>query len=149
MMQPAAMPLGIVTESTPDGGIMMFTRPNDRYETTCETPVIIKNRDERNGAESIMRGSVTEVTGNQASFQIVEVQTDPNWPAHLDPKGAGNAVYRGVSHDSFSPDMTRVATGEELVMLHEFAKTHEQETGLPPRRRHRHDHPPTPPGDGR
>ena len=130
---PAIMPLGIIIESNEDGGIMMFTRPNDRFETTCETEIVIHNEDQRYNATAKMRGFVTEVTGAQASFRIVESEISPNWPAHLDPRGAGLGVYAGDGRGGYDPDMNRpYADPDEMAMLEEFAQRHEEETGIAP-----------------
>ena len=131
---PATMPLGIIIESNEEGGIMMFTRPTDRFETTCETPVVIHNEDRRYNATAKMRGFVTEVSGAQASFRIVESEISPNWPAHLDPRGAGMGVYLGDGRGGYEPDMYQRpwANEEEMKMLHEFSKHHEDETGIAP-----------------
>ena len=129
-----AMPLGIIIESNKDGGIMMFTRPNDRFETTCETPVVIYNEDARYNCTAMMRGFVTEVSGPQASFRIVESDISANWPEHLDPKGAGMGVYLGDGRGGYKPDiyLRPGPNNEEMEMLQEFARRHEEETGIAP-----------------
>ena len=126
----AIMPIGLIEESNDNGGIMTLTRPNLSHTLTCETPILIAN--EYQGASAFMSGFITEISGTTASFHITSVKIDPNWPAHLDPKGAGMGVYLEDGRGQFMPSMTMWASPGEVEMLIEFATKHQEETGIDP-----------------
>ena len=78
------------------------------------------------------RGRISEVSETTASFVVTEESRDPSWPGHKDPIGEGNPVYL-AEPDSFQPDIVRgAASPEEFEMLREFARQHEEQTGIKP-----------------
>ena len=131
-MTPALMPIGIIDESNDSGAIFTMARPGDRNELKPGDSVTVWNFYQDFEALARIRGQISEVSQNTASFIIIESQVDPSWPGHIDPMGAGNPVYL-ADPDSFQPDITRKLTSpEELEMLNEFAKQHEDATGIKP-----------------
>ena len=126
------MPLGIVEQSSDNAGVLVFTRPTDPSEILPGTPIVINNEDSRYNAAAAMRGTITEVTGVTASFIIEESDISPQWPTHLDPKGAGNPVYQGLA-GTFHPDFNRpFASSAEFQLLLELAEQHQTDTGIAP-----------------
>lgn len=128
-IQVPAMPLGIITESTPQGGTFIYARNSDRGLVDPDTPIVIWN--EFQGAFAKYRGLITEASENTAAFVITHSQVDPHWPDHVDPRGHSNPVYIGVP-DSFLPDPTRFAQSQaEFDRLVELALQVTQDTGVP------------------
>ncbi len=125
----ALMPIGIIEESNEDGGIMVLTRPGDGAELRHDTPVVIWNQVGESCAR--MRGLITEISGQTASFRITGSEIDPGWPERMDPRGRGNPVYLGAPY-GYLPLTNRWASSGEMEMLDEFARRHEEETGIGP-----------------
>ncbi len=127
------MPVGIIDESNDTGAIFTFARLQDRETIIPGTPVMVRNYHHDTDSHARIRGTITEVTGHTASFITLETMIDPNWPDRLDPIGAGNPVYAGQP-DSFDPvfNRERMASPEELEMLNEFARQHEELAGIKP-----------------
>ena len=70
--------------------------------------------------------------GTAAAFVVTEESLHPSWPGHKDPIGEGNPVYI-AEPDSFQPDIVRgAASPEDFEMLKEFARQHEEATGIKP-----------------
>lgn len=129
----ALMPLGYVDDSTEQGGTFSMARLSDRELIRPGTPVLIRNEDSRSNATALLRGEVTETTGQTAAFIISDQHIDPDWPDYLDPKGAGNPVYLGIP-GTYHPDFNRgFASVEEYQYLLELAEEHRQATGIEPR----------------
>ena len=133
MPTPVAMPIGVIDENTGDGNIFSLLRPRDRDIIHPPASVIIYNEDTRAGAMARFRGCITEVGQHTASLIIEDSEISPNWPQHIDPRGAGNPVYLAQSPGSWLPDMNRLANSQrEVEQLVEFAREHQENTGIPP-----------------
>ena len=131
-MTPVLMPIGIIDEPNNSGAVFTMTRPGDRNELKPGDFVTVWNFHQDFEALARVRGRISEVGQTAASFVVTESQLDPSWPDHIDPLGAGNAVYL-ADPDSFQPDITRgFASPEEFEMLTKFARQHEEATGIKP-----------------
>ena len=127
----AAMPIGIIDESTPDGAVFTMTRPQDHRDLQPDAAVTVWNHHQGTGATARLQGRVTEVGATTASFLVTLEDIDPGWPAHIDPKGAGNPVYLAIP-GTYVVDLSRTATPQEFEMLLEFARQHQEMTGIEP-----------------
>ena len=129
-MMPVFMPIGIIDESTQDGGIFSLTRPDDHKTLQAGDPVTVWNMHQQFETMARLKGEITEVSRTTASYIITERQVDPSWPDYVDPFGAGNPIYLAV-RDSFNPDPFRKPSSpDEYQMLKEFAKQHQEATGI-------------------
>ena len=127
------MPLGYIDESDEDSGSFSMARPTDRDFIVAGTPVLIRNEHQDYRATALLSGEVTETTGVTASFIITSRRIDANWPAHIDPKGAGNPVYLGLPN-TFDPDFSRSsASQDEILFLMQMAEQHYSDTDIEPR----------------
>ena len=132
-MTPVFMPIGIIDEATQDGGVFTFTRPQDHETLKPGDPVTVWNFHQDYEAMARVRGEITEVSRTTASYLITEYQVDPTWPTMIEPAGAGNPIYL-AQRDSFNPDPSRKPSSQdEYDMLKEFAKQHQEATGIEPR----------------
>ena len=131
-MTPGIMPIGIIDESSENGAIFTLVRPGDRDTLRPGTPITVWNFHQDFEALAMIRGEISEISDTTGSFILNDSKIDPSWPHHIDPMGAGNPVYL-AEPDSFQPDITRgPASPEEFDMLLDFARQHEEATGIKP-----------------
>ncbi len=129
MTIPIAYPVGIIEEHDGGNAIMMLMRRDDHRNIQPGAQVTVWNQ---HGAATVrFRGVVTEVMeNNRASFLVTHSELDPGWPERLDPMGMGMGVYL-AQNDSFEANMMRVCNNQdEYLMLMEFARMHEKDTGM-------------------
>lgn len=133
MMPNPLMPLGYIEESNDGGGTFVLARPTDRGQFGAGTPVLVRNEHQDGDAVALLRGYITEAADNTAAFIITHTEIDSHWPAHIDPKGAGNPVYLALQ-GAFHPDFSRgYASSQETAYMVECALKHQEETGIEPR----------------
>ena len=86
----------------------------------------ILTRDSGTGAHAKATVRVVEIQGNLARFNILELETEPEWPEGVDPFATGQPVYLATP-DSFDPDPEPQGTEKEIQAFLE--KTHKQGCG--------------------
>ena len=116
----AIMPIGIIEESNGNGGIMILTHPGNGEELGG-APIVIWNENQPHGATARMRGVVTEASESRAGFLVTQEEVDPNWPRHIDPRGAGNPVYLG-REAGYLPDEGRLTSPGDAQLLRDLAQ---------------------------
>ena len=95
------MPIGIIDESTENGGIFTLTRQEDRQTLKPGTELTVWNFHQAFETVARVRGEITEVGRTAASYVITELQIDPDWPSYVDPTGAGNPIYLAEKESFF------------------------------------------------
>ena len=128
-----AYPLGVIDEPLgSSGGARFSIMPQGDREMPMEgTHITVWNQMGPGGPMARFRGEITEITPTHATFVVHDREVDDNWPGHMEPLGYGNPVYVAVEN-SYAPDMSRMASPEELALMQELAKDHERASGIAP-----------------
>ena len=118
---PRILPLGFIDRTTNDGAIIMLTRPSDSHDLRTETPVTLRSRSTgQTPATARVRGIITSVGYVTATFQVVEINTTPDWPDGEQVLRKGIPVYQALA-DSFQPDPARTLSKEQADSLSRLA----------------------------
>ena len=127
-------PIGIIDQSTPDGITFSIPPQNGREMPKPGDPVTVWNQiNPPHGPLARLTGEITEASTHTGALVITRQDVPAQWPAAIQPFGAGNPVYITAGHGSFVPDPSRPwASPEEYSLMAELAKDHERATGIAP-----------------
>ena len=106
------LPIGIIKKSTGAGTTIRLIPPHPSADK-LQPQMNIRTRDSETGAHAKATVGVVEIQGNMARFDILELETEPEWPEGMDPLAAGQPVYLALP-DSFEPDPEPQGTVEEI-----------------------------------
>ena len=123
MAIPHIMPLGFIHRRTDDGAIIMLNNPRESQTLKLGTPVTLWRYSPGRLAVAKVRGAVSAVGYVTATFEIVESQIDPRWPANQEIIRPGVPVYLAAP-DSFEPDLSRMITPEQAEEIQRLAERH-------------------------
>ena len=113
------MPIGIIEQPTEEGATFRLTRPGDHSTLKTNSPVVIWNAqiDQEDIISGVMvRGQITEIGPDTATFTTAESWVDPNWPKDTDILVPGSFGHLALP-DSFKIDRSQIATREEEKFL--------------------------------
>ena len=119
------IPIGIVKKSTGAGTTILLIPPHPSTNK-LQPQATILTRNSGTGAHARATVRVVEIQGNLAQLNILELETEPEWPEGADPLEVGQPVYLGLPC-SFEPDPEPQGTGEEIQAFLE--RTHRQGCG--------------------
>ena len=106
------LPIGIIKESTGAGTTIRLIPPHPD-DNKLQPQMNILTRDSGTGAHARAVVRVLGIQGNSARFEILELETEPEWPEGADPFAAGQPVYLATP-DSFEPDPEPQGTEEDI-----------------------------------
>ena len=131
MAAPRILPLGFIDRTTDDGAIIMLTRPSASRDLRAETPVTLVSRSTgQKPARARVRGIITSVGYVTATFQVVEVNTTPDWPDGEQVLRNGIPVYQALA-DSFRRDPARTLSKAQADSLSRLAARYREITNPP------------------
>ena len=116
------LPIGIVKESTEARTTIRLIPPHPSTDK-LQPQANILTRDSGTGAHARAVVRVVEIQGNVAHLEVLELETEPEWPEGADPLATGLPVYLGMP-DCFEPDPEPQGTEEEIQAFLE--ETHRQ-----------------------
>ena len=119
------IPIGTIKESTEDRTTVRLIPPHPN-ENKLYPQATILTRDPSTGAHAKAVVRVVETQGNLARFEILELETEPEWPEGADPLATGKPVYLAMP-GTFEPDPHAQGTDAE-IQAH-LEKTHRQGHG--------------------
>lgn len=125
----AAMPLGIIEETTQDGAIFVMTRPGDGEHIEPGRHVTVWDMIPGTTTGARFRGTISEIGDTTGAFVITEEMIDEDWPRDKNPIARGNPVYLAIQ-GTWMPDPSRQASHWELEQLREMAEEFQQETNI-------------------
>ena len=116
------IPIGTIKKSTGAGTTIRLIPPHPSANKLIPQATIL-TRDSGTGAHARATVRVVEIQGNLAQLNILELETEPEWPEGADPLEVGQPVYLGLPC-SFEPDPEPQGKKEEFQAFLE--KTHKQ-----------------------
>ena len=119
------LPIGIIKESTGARTTIGLIPPHPSADK-LQPQMNILTRDSGTGAHAKAVVRVVETQGNLARFEILELETEPEWPEGADPLATGKPVYLAMP-GTFEPDPHAQGTDAE-IQAH-LEKTHRQGHG--------------------
>ena len=117
------LPIGTIKKSTGAGTTIRLIPPDPSTDKLMPQANIL-TRDSGTGAHARAVVRVVEIQGNLAQFDILELETEPEWPEGTDPLAVGLPLYLALP-GTFDPDPE--SQGAEAEIEAYLEETHRTE----------------------
>ena len=106
------LPIGTIMKSTKAGTTIKLIPPHPSAgKLQPQATILTRNSGSSAHARAVVR--VVDIQGNLARFDILELETEPEWPEGADPIEVGQPVYLAME-GSFKPDPEPQGTEAEI-----------------------------------
>ena len=125
----AAYIIGTIEQHEGKNVIFVLAPPGEHGRVAPDSHVTVWNQVGANGPLAMFQGRITEISGNTGAFTVTQKTVPQAWPEKVDPLGEGNPVYLAVP-GTYLPDPGRTATHQEMKLMAQLARDHEENTSL-------------------
>ena len=112
MPERVVLPIGIIQRVAGDHATVALTLSPAPDWLTEQAPATVWCRHPSNLATAKLRGYVSKIDGETATFTVVATMVDPHWPTDQEPLQPNGWVYL-AQPDSFEPDLSATVNEEE------------------------------------